>query len=907
MEKIQERMLNMNLKYFKSQNAVVMEQAQLSQEQREQLDFISANTKISTSVHNPTKISTSAHHETKRESEMQKEIMQSLSTLKSDIKSVQSEIRSEKISQLPQDILPPEHASKWSPLDDYFENKKKSNSYVKRVKVEPKYSHQPIVFTNLNRMVLELKRQIDSVANEGLLSLHFPFDLVNSILKENLALTEINKPTNIPTKTVKRPSNIPVPKHRKNIQPPPGRQLSPKKKHVSETLDMPSMVRRNDHNPASADPKVYITSVELAKSPPRPSPERPKSPLRPPQFYNVKLSHAPVFLRRTTTRPPHFSKTHQSNAAKLVDQFTISKSAPTSPKRQKQTIIKNDQGSIIKDIKHIPQTFDEAVQTLPITRHHSTQVTPEISVIERGQYSSLDIDALENGLQFSPTPPRKLTRERSVLANISMTQKDAGTQINAIQRDVGIQHSLKSRDVGAQYSPVQSQISQNEMKKSKETTVQTDPPRVDVAVQSEQQIKITTERPQSLETRLSAWMKREVLMRVITHPTLPASINTEPDIPEEVTKKVPSRELADKGTSTDSVMKPSSLEKSTYVNLEDDTRIMEDVADSILFEYLNSEITKTVTSTISNLTHEQKQKQLSDRQRELDLAEQDRLARLEFERKLKEAKERDLIIDHLNGLFEEKQKSLILESDAIKDENKKLEMEHSMLLDELSRLREKAEVDNDDLNRRFDLLKSEWEARMKEEVRLLEKCYETVVNAEGDSQMSVNLDPTPQHESKEVFEQLLSIYSSASLSPPPPPQQQPIPVDKREMLDFAAQVDISTSSTSKSSKKLLPDVPRKFKMSSDGSSGGYLTLSSLYSEGEVISDLLSEGEYVPGRFNISPHSSQSISTSSEHVVKEKGILPAHSFRQSLSDGELVTIGSSVQESFSLNEHDFVKD
>jgi len=83
----------------------------------------------------------------------------------------------------------------------------------------------------------------------------------------------------------------------KQIKPsnlPSGRKSSsPKKRHLK--VDSP-------------DTQLSPTPITLSRpvSPSRninPSKHRSDSPLRPPNFYNVRLSNAPIFLRRTTLRP----------------------------------------------------------------------------------------------------------------------------------------------------------------------------------------------------------------------------------------------------------------------------------------------------------------------------------------------------------------------------------------------------------------------------------------------------------------------------------------------------------------------------------------------------------------------------------------------------------------------------
>ena len=132
----------------------------------------------------------------------------------------------------------------------------------------------------------------------------------------------------------------------------------------------------------------------------REEPTRCKSPLKPPKFYTVRLSNAPIFLRRTTLRPPTLEFLNRSPRRSPSPAPRSSSHSPVnrghspihgghSPvKREvfvkrkdiRNNAISKEFASIVTEEKiteeNIIKLISEAVQTGPLKKTHGTQMTP---------------------------------------------------------------------------------------------------------------------------------------------------------------------------------------------------------------------------------------------------------------------------------------------------------------------------------------------------------------------------------------------------------------------------------------------------------------------------------------------------------------------------------------------------
>ncbi|KAJ3055710.1 hypothetical protein HK097_009595, partial [Rhizophlyctis rosea] len=87
---------------------------------------------------------------------------------------------------------------------------------------------------------------------------------------------------------------------------PDAHQITPKPRKRTQRQKPHVETGRVKKPPPSEGPAPISTKTprQSERAPASRSPTRPSSPLRPPNFYNVRLSNAPIFLRRTTIRPP---------------------------------------------------------------------------------------------------------------------------------------------------------------------------------------------------------------------------------------------------------------------------------------------------------------------------------------------------------------------------------------------------------------------------------------------------------------------------------------------------------------------------------------------------------------------------------------------------------------------------
>jgi hypothetical protein len=122
-------------------------------------------------------------------------------------------------------------------------------------------------------------------------------------------------------------------------------RMDPVWKQPKESKSRPiSPLKSSDTINRAVSPTKKRATVSLPPLPPAPTPkpkERPESKI--PSFYNVRLSNAPIFLRRTSIRPPSptkapLSKPLPKKASKsTVDthpKLTVHKRQPSEPKKR---------------------------------------------------------------------------------------------------------------------------------------------------------------------------------------------------------------------------------------------------------------------------------------------------------------------------------------------------------------------------------------------------------------------------------------------------------------------------------------------------------------------------------------------------------------------------------------------
>ncbi len=153
-------------------------------------------------------------------------------------------------------------------------------------------------------------------------------------------------------------------------------------------------------------PPFASPTIPYVSASPVPKPQKPESPLRPPNFYNVRLANAPIFLRRTTVKPPSLnfldrrspspqrhsqSPTREHSPVKqefFVNQTHMTtlqaeqqQQQPFTPISQPQKQNKPAEHLVLQKEYHYskplsPQVVTASIQTKPLQKTHGTQMTP---------------------------------------------------------------------------------------------------------------------------------------------------------------------------------------------------------------------------------------------------------------------------------------------------------------------------------------------------------------------------------------------------------------------------------------------------------------------------------------------------------------------------------------------------
>nr|KAJ3410611.1 hypothetical protein HK105_002864 [Polyrhizophydium stewartii] len=205
---------------------------------------------------------------------------------------------------------------------------------------------------------------------------------------------------------------------------------------------------------------LQFESDSAATSSAASSPPRPASPGRPPNFYNVRLANAPVFLRRTSIRPPTLDfldhtmrrldqiRSPQRSAGASRSASPV-RSVAMSPIRQERFVSTASGGDGPADrapaaappdhappAVHRARTFDEAAQTMPVVQSVATQVTPRSSTAEPVARKPIRAEVATDALT-----------DRCMAADQSLDAATAGHP-----RTVAVQYQSPDRDASVQYS-----------------------------------------------------------------------------------------------------------------------------------------------------------------------------------------------------------------------------------------------------------------------------------------------------------------------------------------------------------------------------------------------------------------------------------------------------------------------
>ncbi|KAH6561782.1 hypothetical protein BASA83_000219 [Batrachochytrium salamandrivorans] len=316
--------------------------------------------------------------------------------------------------------------------------------------------------------------------------------------------------------------------------------LLPRKKPATYQTQSPfnQEFQRPKHPP---QPQPYPTfepsHFTSMRSPPHPRTVSPST--RPYNFYNVRVSNAPVFLRRTTIRPPSLdfldhtmkklddlknspsrrspSPTHLSRKqtpdlqrSQPFPKWNSPNSAtlPVSKAPDASFVVEKRTSTPLKPHTHQIETLDEAQQTLPIMESIGTQVTPTvIDRVERGQHKMDD--------------PKNSTAGQT---------KTTGVHCSSSDVDVSVQYSTPDESTNNSWlNAVQVSRPKESRSHSKGRRVE---PRDDFIVHQHAHHSMNRGVSEDhLEQRIAEWIQNEVLLRVLARPQGSTTVVSVADAP----------------------------------------------------------------------------------------------------------------------------------------------------------------------------------------------------------------------------------------------------------------------------------------------------------------------------------------------------------------------------------------
>ena len=260
-------------------------------------------------------------------------------------------------------------------------------------------------------------------------------------------------------------------------------------------------------------PPSRVKSTKTASSNLFPSDSLPsspkKSPKRPLNFYNVKLSNAPVFLRRTSIRPPTLN--FLDHTIKKLDHVihppSPTRSKTSSPVKQMVDIPAQRSPEPMWSSTHLRRpNVSEAIQTLPERADRATQKTP-----------SPEIDTLSD----TQTIQQAFSKKQDV-------------------QDIPIE---QTQPIKSQYIPdiYENQKESNSMEQEPTTEwihatsyAPSRPSRPLFDKKQQDQIPDASKK-KNLERRIAEWVQNEVLLRVLARPgKVQESIGVETDLMQPV-------------------------------------------------------------------------------------------------------------------------------------------------------------------------------------------------------------------------------------------------------------------------------------------------------------------------------------------------------------------------------------
>ncbi|KAJ8329916.1 hypothetical protein QVD99_004352 [Batrachochytrium dendrobatidis] len=666
--------------------------------------------------------------------------------------------------------------------------------------------------------------------------------------------------------------------------------------------NMPLQPRPFAHQDQLASALEYQHQMTPPQPQPYPSTEpSPTSPLRalhsqrigqssprPPNFYNVRLSNAPVFLRRTSIRPPSllFLDHTAKKLDKVKDALPRQSSSPTRTKSNQSPIaLQHKTLATMTD----PQCVDTPTQTYPIppqepynpiesTRILNDSVIQATVMHDKSQETMPIMVSL--GTQVSPS----VSIHTHPTKNLNITTRT----VPASTKSTGVQHSSPDCNVSVQYSTPDESSSESWI-----NTVSVSRPLVPTQQKRARQSKSRDDfllqqntlklinkdyNDDQLERRIAEWIQNEVLLKMLVKPTLNASsinsvepvveaqVQTEPfvatPIPEQVEKlqspqfikhfsQITQTECLqiNSSDSPDSVVVIDAAAESLHSDSLPPKYQFKAVDIQNYIEDLITKITELELSTITIQAIQETNQEMAEEALWLDAQEARKQELAEMERKCEQAKlEREKLMQEMERL---KTDITLKRERAELDEIERIERVNAeKIAREAETERNRVKTIANNAEEQAMRLESEWRRQMEADM---------LKRIDAEHKISAN----QLAEDQDLRDRLKRIEESLMQNNIEKPAQLPIVGDACTL--ESAVMDSSTSDTdtrepiisadssgsvvqsqahSQNSSHSCADTSAPIVSTTETTSIGFSVLSTNPSEGEIMTGVFSEGEVV---------------------------------------------------------------
>ncbi|KAI9011367.1 hypothetical protein BC832DRAFT_340523 [Gaertneriomyces semiglobifer] len=316
----------------------------------------------------------------------------------------------------------------WSPIDEILTIQKT----VREPAIEKSYigngksSQEPARYTSylkslqdIRDMADELLITVDSAWPDGVMPTGHTYDVAHNV---EHTFMELLQPDRIRNLVRERLADVHSRPPVYGIKSPPqwsykGTSASYPRSLDVVVADRPRKVNYEVRQPLSGSKGYPTRSRSCSPRRPPPSPDKgavaPRSPVRPPNVYNVQLSGAPVFLRRTTMKPPSLDRLATRRPKEPVKMAAAMVPQRPKPEPKRRPLVQlNEPISAALDTpiaKSVPLgklTFDEHVQTSPLGQ---LQTAPALINMEDASVQTVAVEGEKHratvGVQWI-SPPR---------------------------------------------------------------------------------------------------------------------------------------------------------------------------------------------------------------------------------------------------------------------------------------------------------------------------------------------------------------------------------------------------------------------------------------------------------------------------------------------------------------------